>query len=55
MIHDHTHRQYLAHRPFDPFRERAATPSAPIRIHPADPITSAASVFQTPPQPVAGP
>jgi 2,3-dihydroxybenzoate decarboxylase len=38
MINGHTNGQYLDHRSLDPFWERAQALSAPIYLHPADPI-----------------
>jgi len=39
MINGHTNGQYLDHPALAPFWERAAALSAPIYIHPADPVT----------------
>lgn len=38
MINGHTHGKYLDDRSYDPFWERAADLSAPIYLHPADPV-----------------
>jgi 2,3-dihydroxybenzoate decarboxylase len=39
MINGHTHGQYLDHASLYPFWERAESLSAPIYIHPTDPVT----------------
>ena len=47
MIDSHTNGKYLDDRSYDPFWERAAGLSAPIYLHPADPVEPLAAIAAT--------